>query len=271
MSDGGGDGHNESGWGNHSHDSDDSRGKAKCSKGCKLCAMIAGGIISFAFIIGGGGLLSSGIDKSNNFSETMGTIIGRRSCGTSGNNDGETFGAIIEYEVQNTTYTIEPSTCTNPGPTVGNEIRVLYDPDDPQEGVDGSWVGLYLAPTILLVIGIPVFLTITVLCCIAGSKKFSGRDKPVNTFGAITVIGDSPMNNVAPSPPVKSSANIVKPVMYSNAVPHTEVVAPTAPPPYNPDYATVTPPSQAYPVVNNNNQSGQSQPVSLFDQLKATT
>ena len=49
------------------------------------------------------------------------------------NNSGcsETFGAIIEYEVQNTTYTIEPSSCSDPGPTVGNEIRVLYDPDDP--------------------------------------------------------------------------------------------------------------------------------------------
>jgi len=283
--DGGGGGNDESGWGNHNQNESfkDNNGKISVNTCCRIVVMIIFGIVSVACIIGGAGLLDSSIDKSNNYSETTGIIIGTRSCGQScsnnnGNNDGcsETFGAIIEYTVNNTTYIIEPSSCSDPPPKIGNDIRVLYDPDDPQEGVDGSWIGLYLAPTILLVIGITTFLSIVVLCCITNRKKFLGKDKPVNTNGAITMIGDSPMIT-APSSHVMSSNP--KPASFSNTAPHTELVAPTESPykpdystvtpitesPYKPDYSTVTP--VAYPVADSNTSG----PVSIFDQLKGTT
>lgn len=300
--DGGGDGNNESGWVDHNQNGsfEDNNGIIhRCSR--SMYVMIVCTIISVSCIIGGTTVLSSSISKSNNYSETTGIIIGIRSCGRSCSNNNnnntcsETFGAIIEYTVNDMTYNIEPSSCSDSPLKVGNNIRVLYDPDNPQEGVDGSWIGLYLDPTILLVIGITAFLSIVVLRCIASRRKFLGKDKPVKTNGAITMSGDSPMIT-APSTHVMSSNP--KPASFPNTAPHTELVAPTESK-CKPDYSTVTP--LAYPVANSNPNtaphtklvaptespfksdystvtpiaypvanSNTSEPVSIFDQLKAT-
>jgi len=203
---GGGGGVHGSGWGNHNENEygDDDHGEGKNdNSGLMKCFGICGGIcciiISLGLIIGGAAVLGSSVHKSNNYAETMGTIIDLRNCGSScsgsnsnrgnSNSCSETYGAIVEYTVDDTDYVIELSSCTNPAPTIGNDIKVLYDPDDPEEGVNGSWVGLYLAPTILLAIGIPIFCTITVMCCIASRSKFLGKDKPVEVNGAVTTIG----------------------------------------------------------------------------------
>jgi len=196
---GGGGGGNESGWGNNNNiefgdDDDSSRGKNNnhCSKCCLIFSGVCGIIVALGLIIGGAAVLSTSIDRSNTYAETTGTIVDLRSCGCSNSDGGrcsETFAAIVEYTVDDTDYTIELSSCSNPAPKVGNDIRVLYDPDVPEEGVNGSWIGLYLLPTILLVIGIPCFCGIAVACCIASRSKFLGNDKPVEVNGAVTKIG----------------------------------------------------------------------------------
>lgn len=128
-------------------------------------------------------------NKNNSWSSVTGTIIARNSCGTScsTNSNGHrscstTYAPVIEYVVNNTTYVITSDSCSNPGPTVGKDIKVLYDPSDPGRGQDGSFLNMWLLPTIFLTIGA------IGCCCLSGitvRKLTSGAKPPMNNdFGA---------------------------------------------------------------------------------------
>ena len=125
-------------------DDDNGCGKNDTYSLFKCCGGICGGIVviivSLSFVIVGVAVLGISIDKSNNYAETMGTIIDLRSCESScsgstsnGSQCSETYAIIVEYTVGDTNYVIELDSCSNPGPTVGNDIKVLYDPDNPEQ------------------------------------------------------------------------------------------------------------------------------------------
>lgn len=118
-------------------------------------------IIGLIFIISGVATLLPSIEKNDTYTETMGTIIGAYDCGSNGDT-----GPIIEYMVDGNTYIIESSICGS-ALAVGIEIRVLYDPDNPQEGVGGSFVELWMAPILCLLVGIPMCCCSSVLLCTA--------------------------------------------------------------------------------------------------------
>lgn len=131
----------------------------------KICAFVIVGICTLVF--GGLGvfLLTSSINKQSTLMTTSGTIIGTSYCGcsSSGTTGGAcrgTYAAIIQYfdEINEQTYTFTTDSCSNPAPTVGNGIKVLYDPNSPGRAFDGSFMGLWLAPLICLLVGF-------CLCC----------------------------------------------------------------------------------------------------------
>jgi len=204
-------------------------------------------------------MLNSSVQKSNNYSETMGTIVGLRSCGSGGNSGGSTFGAIIEYTVENKLYTFEPNGCTNPPPTVGKEIRVLYNPDDPQDGASGTWVGLYLFPTILFSIGISTLLVLLCCACRCLSMASEIKDEPMKPSSlplANSNFTTTPNSNTAPYGQSPTAPNIVAQPQQSSLTPA----------PIDQPYAST---------YSNNNQSPYLQtqqepsgPESIFDQLQ---
>eukprot|EP00562_Extubocellulus_spinifer_P030676 CAMPEP_0178709360 /NCGR_PEP_ID=MMETSP0699-20121125/17183_1 /TAXON_ID=265572 /ORGANISM="Extubocellulus spinifer, Strain CCMP396" /LENGTH=213 /DNA_ID=CAMNT_0020357791 /DNA_START=2316 /DNA_END=2954 /DNA_ORIENTATION=- len=161
-------------------DDDNSKAKSCCSKmGWKnklavalgLCMLIAGGITA--------GLQ---LQKQLTWNQTTGTIIGREYCSgvtstgrSSNGSDGRTYKPIIQYtaiasnEVERV-YEFRSSTCSSPGPTIGNQIPVLYHPDDPQTAMDASFVGAWLVPIVLGGIG----LVFAAFPCLPGKTSSGG-------------------------------------------------------------------------------------------------
>ncbi len=116
------------------------------------------------------------------FVSTEGIIVDRITC-SSGSGD-RTYAAVIEYfdEFNQETYQFRTSSCTNPGPTVGNSITVLYDPENPGEAVNGSFLGLWLLPLVLFGLGSICLCVLTFgicrVCCRGG-----GGEAPQTNFG----------------------------------------------------------------------------------------
>jgi hypothetical protein len=86
----------------------------------------------------------------------------------------------MEYAVDGTTYQFTTDSCSNPGPTVGNDIKVLYDPSDPSDVADGSFLALLAVAN-----HFPTPLGLTGCLCLCGItfKKLSsasGTDTPVD-------------------------------------------------------------------------------------------
>jgi len=92
--------------------------------------------------------------------EVYGTIIGIDDCGIRNTQGMSEYSATVEYQVADQMYQlIEECSSSNKG-TIGNKMRVIYDPNDPSEGFDGSFYGLWLFP--MQIIGIS-------LTCCAGA------------------------------------------------------------------------------------------------------
>jgi hypothetical protein len=85
-------------------------------------------------------------------------VTGTVSCGctSSGTNTGctTTYSPTIEYIVNGISYQFKSSVCSNPRPSVGSSIKVLYDPDDPSDARDGSFTSLWLGPIVAFIFGI---------------------------------------------------------------------------------------------------------------------
>mmetsp|Transcript_15308 Transcript_15308/g.22437 ORF Transcript_15308/g.22437 Transcript_15308/m.22437 type:complete len:264 (-) Transcript_15308:179-970(-) len=167
----------------HGHETDYNDGNGKrysdqpfivqlCIPGCFMIIGLLVGIIT----------LVMGIQVKGSYDEVVGEIIGVQSCGcSSSNNNGScttTYKPIIEFFVDGQRYEFMTNSCSNPGPKVGNDIKVLFDPDDPSEAVSGNFVDLWLVPAIALSIGIGA-------CCCACTvlyKKFIVRPETSNNF-----------------------------------------------------------------------------------------
>jgi len=149
-------------------------------------------------------------EKSKNWLSVTGTIVDTVYCGCSSSNNNNnssctrTYSAVIQYIVDGITYTFNTTSCSSPGPKVGNDIKVLYDPSNPSTGVDGSFVALWLAPMILLPLGVCSCF----FCCVALFKMMAGnKTDPDNGFGADTA-GDNKIDTFQPAfaPPPPASA-----------------------------------------------------------------
>lgn len=133
------------------------------------------------------------ISKASSWTKTSGTIVATESCGTTREctedsngrrtcRDRTTYKAVIEFDVcedvevevcddgcrtkiatECRTYTVRPNSCSDPPPKVGNQIAVLYEPDNPEKAIDGSFFGLWGVPTILGGLGL-LFLLFSLPC-----------------------------------------------------------------------------------------------------------
>lgn len=66
-----------------------------------------------------------------------------------------TYNPVIEFVAEDgETYTFRSSSSRSDPPPVGEEIAILYDPDDPTFAEEDSFGGLWLGPVILAVLGL---------------------------------------------------------------------------------------------------------------------
>jgi hypothetical protein len=149
------------------HQHNDHHGDGKSGSRCPWwgSALVSGCVCLIGLGVGIA-FLTISIMKESSWVSVTGTIIGKSYCGCSGggaNKNGscqDTYAAFIEYVADDgCTYTFTENHCSSWKPTTGKEIRVLFDPDSPGEGVTGGFVGLWLIPTIALSIG-------AIACCV---------------------------------------------------------------------------------------------------------
>ena len=69
---------------------------------------------------------------------TQGEVVGLDSSGCKGG-----WRKIVEYfdEYNQETFQFSSGICTSPAPSIGTQVTVLYNPDEPGKGTDGSFVG----------------------------------------------------------------------------------------------------------------------------------
>jgi hypothetical protein len=134
----------------------------------------------------GFGTLANSMMKNSSWISVIGEVVGRSDCGCSSSNNNNSYScsrqyaAIVEYIVDGITYTFTERTCSRPGPTIGNDFKVIYDPSDPGSGVSGGFAALWLMPIIFIAIG----LVGLALMCTTCYKKVAGSTPEVeNTFG----------------------------------------------------------------------------------------
>jgi len=179
------------------------------------CGRIIMAIVTVSFIIAGAFALILGILKCNGHVKTTGTIIGTRNCNE------RTSGAIIEYTVDGTKYTINSGVCGSQGPTVGNDIRVLYDPAYPQEGLDASFIALWLFPLIFLGIGIPSLICQCYIYCWMGSMASAvDEDGPIKA----TQLNFQMLPSLSPAPLSPADSDFTT-TSYSNTAPHSQKIS----------------------------------------------
>lgn len=126
-------------------------------------------------------VFSTSMSKLNDLESTEGEIIGRKVCSGSGS---QTYGAVIQYydEINRATYVFTASICSNPGPTVGNTITVLYDPEAPGEAYDGSFISLWLIPFITISLGLVFCVPFVLLACKTRKAFLESPESSNNTI-----------------------------------------------------------------------------------------
>jgi len=238
--DGGGSYYDAGGWGEGGAGNDVSHIRAESANEVVLikkrsycCGRIIMTIVTVSFIIAGALALIMGVLKYNGHNKTIGTIIGTRNCNE------RTSGAIIEYTIDGTKYTINSGVCGSQGPTIGKNIRVLYDPAYPQEGLDASFIALWLFPLIFLGIGIPSVICQCYIYCWMGSMtNVVDEDGQIEAaqpnfwMGSMTnaVDEDGPIKAAQPnfqmrplSPmPLSPADSDFTTTSYSNTAPHSQ-------------------------------------------------
>ena len=171
-------------------DSPSSSPSSSPSKSSKIIALVVG----FLLLAAGGITVGYRVRQQRTWISVDGTIVDTVLCsrGTSTssgrNGDGKsnpTYAPVIEYRIENDGSSIKnrfrSGPCSWPPPRVGNTITVLYDPEDPFNAVNGSFVALWLAPIVLLLIA-PCFCCLSCLpgtsrTCFDGYNSGSGGDR----------------------------------------------------------------------------------------------
>lgn len=190
-------------------------------------------------LIAGAYLLAGVMDEVNTWVSIDGTVIDTNYCGckSSGSSYGctTTYSPVIEYFVEGIRYQFESSTCSNP--SVGDSIKVLYDPNNPVDARDGSFTSIWLGPLIAFLIGIAgagmlVYNIRKYRLVRKQQQQQQQTSMNVNTSDKIdgsnytnsAVGGDS--NGVTTSDPTVSLAEPSAPE-YSTSIPYAETVTET--------------------------------------------
>ena len=163
---GGGGGDFGGGGGNGYHDDGNhhSSGNGGGSKMPWWVPLIFTSCFSVIALIVGVITLASSISKQN-WAEVTGTVIGINTCSRSGPT---AYSAIVEYEVDGQTYQYTGNSCSSFKPTVGNESRVLYDPNEPSDGASGTFAGLWLVP---IIAGVSIIVCGVGICTVQKRRK----------------------------------------------------------------------------------------------------
>mmetsp|Transcript_7278 Transcript_7278/g.9253 ORF Transcript_7278/g.9253 Transcript_7278/m.9253 type:complete len:291 (+) Transcript_7278:314-1186(+) len=220
-----------------------------------ICALILL-VLSVGFIAGG---ITTTVDTNAKLDEwlyTNGTIIDRIYCGD------RTYRAVIEYTVKNETYVIYPSSCSQPGPKVGNGIKVLYDPENPGEAVDGSFIGLWLLPILLFSFFACTTCGWISTCWISCTRK----DADSNTTPYPTSDITHTQNNELPAftTTYPSQGND-----HHQQQQQTQYVENTPPPTVPSTTTTTTAPNSSSAGNTGNTTTGTNTGTSLFDQMNS--
>lgn len=135
-------------------------------------------VVGLLLLIGSGIAAGLQINKQLTWSKATGTVVAVEGCGGGGgsnnNNNQPTYKPVIEYipEGEGTTYKITSSTCSYPGPRVGQKIEVLYDPGNPNKAMDASFASTWLVTIVLGVLG----LAFVAFPCIPGKTSGGGSN-----------------------------------------------------------------------------------------------
>ena len=205
------------------------------------------------------------MSRLNNLESTEGQIVGTSICYGSGSSN-DTYAAIIEYydKINKQTYEFTTSHCSNPGPKVGNSIKVLYDPENPGEGYDASFVGLWLAPLAISLFALAFWVTCCIFACKA-RKMFLGPPEPSNNT----------IEQASPSESAQVYNNNLELPSYNN----NTIEQPTSVPVYTADTVGTNPYTPSSTTYDNNQNSNQyststtqtttnnNTGTSLFDQM----
>ena len=69
--------------------------------------------------------------------------------------DGVTYAPVVEYEADGNTYSYESSTYSNPPAYhVGQQVKMIYDGEHPDQARISNFVELWLAPLIMIPLGL---------------------------------------------------------------------------------------------------------------------
>ena len=114
-------------------------------------------VVGLFMIIGSSIAAGLQFKRQQKWISTTGTIVGTEYCSA-----GDTGGSrpIIQYETSGErTYTFTSSLCSNDDPpSVGDDIAVLYNPEDPSNAMDASFVNAWLFQIIFGVFGLVSFV-----------------------------------------------------------------------------------------------------------------
>ena len=109
--------------------------KAMSTLGPKILFSISG-----LLFIGGAFTLAVRIIREVSWIKVDGTIVDVESCGC--DSEGCEWRAVITFaSTSGEDTTFSSSACTSYEPTVGDDIPVLFDPEDPTNSIDASFMG----------------------------------------------------------------------------------------------------------------------------------
>ena len=222
----------------------------------KLIAGVCVCLFGIILTVAAGFLTKSSVDKLNDLESTIGIIVDDSLC--SGKSPSEKFLAEVEYfdEFNQETYTFTAS-IWSACPKVGNEIKVLYDPENPGEAYNGSFMGLWLFP--LIMGGVGAFLLIFAI--VAGLKRF--RNKPQESTTVEQAQSDPAYitSNTNQGPTLTPTATTSN---YNNGA-----SSPGTSNPYTSNSYTTSNTNQGPTTTASNNNTNSNTGTSIFDQLKS--
>ena len=223
--------------------------------------LIASSCVTVIASIVGVVALGSSLSKQN-WSEVTGTVIGVNRCSGSGS---ATYSAIVEYEVDGQIYQYIGSSCNSMKPTIGNDLRVVYDPENPSQGANGTFLGLWLVP--IIAIGLAIISLGAAIFVIVRRKKSNNSSNPSGqsmdtgngaTSGGIGMVSSQPASTYGQT----SSSTYPAATGSSTFANSLGADTPAASAPTS-GYNTST--SSGAPASTQNNNSGGK--PSLFDQM----
>lgn len=266
---GGGDGfHDSGGFNPHDllHDDDDSiRGKQMPWWGPLLCTSCFTVVAAIVGVM----TLANSISKQN-WAEVMGTVIDINTC-DSNDSSSTTYSAIVEYEVDGQIYQYTGNSCSSFRPTVGNESRVIYDPENPSQGASGTFTGLWLVP--MIAIGLSIIMCGVGICIILNRRKKKNSANPTAqsmntgnaTSGGMEMTSSQPASTYGQTPSSTYPAATGTTTFASSLGGDTAAAPAPTSQPVQSSYGYSTSTSSSVPAsTQNNNSSGK---PSLIDQL----